>query len=77
MSTYDASVRVRPDYENKCNVYECDNLTQFKTVINKTDNFLYALSAQYIWQICDKNVQRQFPPNKVRLAKVNPVKEII
>ena len=74
---HDASVWVITDYENKCNVYECDNLTKYKIAIDKTDNFPYTLSAQYAWQICDQNVQRQFPPIKVRLARANPGKEIV
>ena len=77
MSTHDNSVRNAKDYYNSCNVYECDNLTKYKTAINKTDNLLYALSAQYGWQICDQNVQRQFPPIKVRLTRANPGKEIV
>ena len=75
ISTHEAFFRDSPDYENKCIVYECDNLTKYKTANNNTDSFLYALSAQYGSQKCEQNVNYQFPPNKVKLTRANHGKE--
>lgn len=77
MFTHSASIRVNNNYETKCAVYECDNLTKYKIAMNTKDSVLYVFSSQYGWQICDQHCLRQLPLTKVSLARKHPGKEII